>query len=110
MGKNFRLPFIELCRIIVKNGGLSGKGLLHLPPWLIKTIVLEPLRWFEILKYNKEISQHGITEPPIFILGYYRSGTTYLQRMFTHDISLGYTSIFQTVLPEVMLGAEKSLT
>jgi len=105
----YQIPFYRLCRVIAKNG-ISGKGILHLSPWLFKTTLLEPLRWIESVKYDKRIKSYAIKRPPLFILGYYRSGTTYLQRMFMHDESLGYTSIFETVLPEIMLTCERTMT
>ena len=105
-----QIPFYKLCKIIASNGGPSFSGIPHLAPWIIKTVFFEPLRWIELVKWTKKISQHEIEQSPIFILGYYRSGTTYLQRMFMQDRSFGYTSIFQSVLPEIMLTFEKKFT
>jgi len=36
---------------------------------------------------------------PVFILGHFRSGTTFLHTLMSHDPSLGYMSTFQTMLP-----------
>lgn len=105
-----KIPFFRLCILIYRNGGLSAKGCVHLIPWLIKTILLEPLRWVELLRFGNRIRKHRIMNPPVFILGHYRSGTTYLQRMFIQDQRFGYTSLFQTVLPEIMLLTERTLT
>ena len=105
-----RIPILRFGSIVNSNGGISRKGIFHLAPWVLKTTLLEPLRWFESIRYNKKIRQYKIEQPPIFILGYYRSGTTYLQRMFMQDRSLGFTSIFQTVLPEIMLTCEGGMT
>jgi omega-hydroxy-beta-dihydromenaquinone-9 sulfotransferase len=104
------IPLIRLTGIIIRNGGLSAKGILHLLPWLLKTILLEPLRLTEVIIYERKIQAHSIKEPPIFILGHYRSGTTYLQRLFMQDKRLGYLSIFQSVLPELMLCFEDAFT
>jgi hypothetical protein len=62
------------------------------------------------MRYEKRIKTHEIQKPPVFILGYYRSGTTFLQRMLMQDPSLRTTSLFQTVMPEIMLSSEKTLT
>lgn len=110
MPKFYQIPFYRLCKVIAKNGGISGKGFFHLAPWLLKTTLLEPFRWVESIKYGKRIKCHSINQPPVFILGYYRSGTTYLQRMFMQDERFGYTSLFQTVLPEIMLTCERPMT
>jgi omega-hydroxy-beta-dihydromenaquinone-9 sulfotransferase len=107
------VPFINLVilvRVITRNGGLSPSGMLHITPWLVKTIALEPLRWIELLVYERKINRHRVNRQPIFILGHYRSGTTYLQRLFMQDDRLGYMSIFQSALPEIMLCFEKLLT
>lgn len=104
------IPFFRLLRIARKNGGIQGKGWIHLFPWLVKTLFLEPLRWVELLVYSRRIRKEVINEAPVFILGHYRSGTTYLQRLFMQDDRFGYTSLFQTVLPEIMLITENFLT
>ena len=110
MKRIWPLPFFSFLKIIIDNGGLSNKGILHLAPWLIKSILLEPLRWIEILLHNRKIEKYQIPHAPIFILGHYRSGTTYLQRIFMQDNRFGYMSIFQMILPELMLTFENMLT
>lgn len=110
MSKLFPFPLYTFLRIACMNGGFSRRGLLHMGPWLLKTIVAEPLRWIELASKNKTIEKHIIQKPPVFILGYYRSGTTFLQQMFMQDKRLGYMSLYQTIFPELMLTFEKILT
>jgi hypothetical protein len=110
MNRIFPIPFYSFCKTIYNNGGLSRSGILHALPWLVKTTAFEPLRWMELALYNKKIEAHQIEQDPIFILGYYRSGTTYLQQLFMQDNRLGYTSLYQTIFPELMLTFEKSMT
>jgi hypothetical protein len=110
MNKLFPLPLYTFLRIAGSNGGFSRKGLSHAIPWFLKTIVTEPFRWIELATKNKIIEEHIIQKPPVFILGYYRSGTTFLQQMFMQDERLGYMSLYQTVFPELMLTFEHTLT
>ena len=110
MNKIFPLPFSSFMRIANSNGGLSAMGLLNTAPWLLKTICFEPLRWIEILTQKKKIDQHKIIESPVFILGFYRSGTTYMQQLFMQDKRLGFTSSYQMVFPELMLSFERAMT
>ncbi|HEY6437022.1 MAG TPA: sulfotransferase [Ignavibacteriaceae bacterium] len=77
---------------------------------MIKTILFEPLRWIELAWYNKKISQHTLTQDPVFVLGFYRSGTSYLHQFLTQDDRFGYHSNFQMVFPDIMLCAEKWLS
>ena len=109
MKRLFPLPIYTFLKIVFENGGISPKKIKNLPPWLLKTILFEPLRWIELAMYNKKISQHSITKDPVFILGFYRSGTSYLHQFLTKDDRLGYHSNFQMVLPEIMLSSEKIL-
>ncbi|HYE56280.1 MAG TPA: sulfotransferase, partial [Chitinophagaceae bacterium] len=107
------VPFINLVtliKIIARNGGLPPRAWPHIIPWLVKTVLLEPLRWIELIVFERKINRHRLQHPPVFILGHYRSGTTYLQRIFMQDDRLGHMSIFQSVLPEVMLCFERLLT
>ncbi|MFI5131964.1 MAG: sulfotransferase family protein [Chitinophagales bacterium] len=109
MNRLFPMPIYTFVKIAYKNGGISLKGIKNLLPWLIKTILFEPLRWIELSMYNKKISQHKLTKHPLFILGFYRSGTSYLHQLLVKDDRLGYHSNFQMVLPEIMLSSEKIL-
>lgn len=106
------IPFIPLFTLagIVARHGLSWRGLVHLAPWLVKAVLLEPLRWIELLWFERKIQRHQLPHDPIFILGHYRCGTTYLQRLFMQDSRLGYMSIFQSAMPEIMLAFEQWLT
>lgn len=105
----FPLPLFSFLKIAIKNGGLSYKGLKNLAPWLLKTILFEPLRWVELAMFNKKIHYFSIKKDPVFILGFYRSGTSYLHHFLTQDDRLGYHSVFQMVVPEIMLSCEKWL-
>lgn len=110
MDRLFPLPVYTFLKIVLENGGFSAKGIKNLPPWILKTIVFEPLRWIELAAHRQRIKNHKIKEPPLFILGYYRSGTTFLQQLFMQDERMGYTSLFQMIFPELMLTFEKPLT
>jgi len=110
MNRLFPLPIYTFFKIASENGGFSFKGLKHIPSWLVKTLLFEPLRWSELALYNKKINQHQLTEDPVFILGFYRSGTSYLHQFLTQDDRFGYHSNFQMVFPEVMLTSEKWLS
>lgn len=105
-----RIRLLRFLKIASRYGGIHGKGLVHMAPWLFKTTFLAPFNWYELAKYNKTIRSHQIEKQPVFILGYYRSGTTFLQRMFMQDEQFGHTSLFQTVLPEIMLSCENWMT
>jgi hypothetical protein len=107
MNRFFPLPIYSFLKIAMKNGGFALGGLWKIPGWLLKTIVFEPFRWVELAFYNRKIARHTIKKPPIFILGFYRSGTSYLHDFFTQDDRLGYHSTFEMIFPEIMLTTER---
>jgi len=110
MKRLFPLPLYSFVKIAYQSGGISLKGIKNLPPWLIKTILFEPLRWIELAAHHNRIRKHTITKHPVFILGFYRSGTSYLHEFMTQDDRFGYHTNFQMVLPEIMLSSEKVLS
>lgn len=107
---SFPSPVYRLIRQINTYGGLHGRGYLHALSWFSRLLATAPLRWIEYFSTRKKLKDIVIDKPPIFILGYYRSGTTYLQRMFMEDSRLGYMSLFQTVFPDLILCFEKAMT
>lgn len=109
MNRLFPLPLYTFLKIVFQNGGIDLRKIKNSPPWLIKTILFEPFRWIELAIYNHKIKQHQISKHPLFILGYYRSGTSYLHQCMVQDDRFGYHTNYQMVLPEVMLTTEKAL-
>ena len=109
MNRLFPLPIYSFIKIVSENGGISAKRLKNLIPWFIKTVLFEPLRWMELAKQNEKVTQYAMAKDPVFILGFYRSGTSYLHHFLTQDDRLGYHSVFQMVFPEIMLTHEKWL-
>ena len=109
MNHLFPLPLYTFLKIAFKNGGFSIRKIKNITPWFIKTVLFEPVRWAELGFYNRKINQHSIQKHPLFVLGYYRSGTSYLHQCLVQDDRFGYHSNYQMVLPEVMLTTEKTL-
>jgi hypothetical protein len=55
------------------------------------------------IKYNKKIHDVPIKNPPVFIIGHWRSGTTYLHELLSNDPQFCYTTLWSTLLPEGFL-------
>ncbi len=70
--------------------------------YLISTI-LAPFRQLERLQYNKKIAQYQLKNPPIFVLGHWRSGTTHLHNLLCQDPQFGYFTTYHSVFPELLL-------
>ena len=61
--------------------------------------LLQPL---EDARYRKMADQ-PLELDPVFILGHWRSGTTFMHNVFSCDKHFGYNTTYQTVFPNLML-------
>jgi hypothetical protein len=67
----------------------------------------EPFRKNESLKFAQKINETLVTEPPVFVLGHWRSGTTHLQNILSNDDRFGYLNVVQSLNPHTFLSREK---
>lgn len=57
-------------------------------------------------KYRKHLAEKPLEHDPLFILGHWRSGTTFLHNIFAQDKHFGYTTTYQTVFPHFMMALQ----
>jgi len=53
--------------------------------------------------YRKQVADIKITDDPVFILGHWRSGTTFLHNVLSKDQQFGYNTTYQTIFPNAMV-------
>lgn len=62
-------------------------------------------------KHGAEIAATQIQQPPLFILGHWRSGTTHLHNLLAHDDEgFAYANTYQVVNPHIFLTTEEVRT
>ncbi len=66
---------------------------------------LTPFRFYESIKYNPKIKDTKVIAP-LFIIGHWRSGTTFLHYLLGQDPQLGYVSTFETMTPGMIIANE----
>ncbi len=66
-------------------------------------LLLTPVRWIEWILFHQKIKRSKVHPSPIFILGHWRSGTTFLQTLFSQDSQLGYLCGYQAFMPGLEL-------
>ena len=59
---------------------------------MIFAAMIEPLRWWERLRWGGTIRRTEIEQPPVYLLGYGRSGTTHLHYLLWQDPQFGVVS------------------
>ncbi len=70
----------------------------------IVVILYTPLRIIDRLLYHSKVKQVKVKDP-IFILGHYRSGTTFLHYLLCQDQRFKYASTLETINPSTFLGS-----
>jgi len=80
--------FINWMKLIIKNGWVSFKKIGRASLITALTLIGIPFRIFEKLRFHKLLDKIQIKKPPIFIIGHWRSGTTYLHNLFVQDLNL----------------------
>lgn len=73
--------------------------------YLTKSVcrILSPLAAVQDNKYQKLLAEKPLENDPLFILGHWRSGTTFVHNIFAQDKHFGYTTTYQTVFPHLMM-------
>lgn len=101
--------FTNWIKLLQENGGVDLKYLPRAAYVSVLSFSGIPNRIFERLRFGELIANSTIEEDPIFIIGHWRSGTTYLHNLMTQDPHLGYISSLQAWCPEMFI-ASKPIT
>lgn len=54
-------------------------------------------------RYQKLLADKPLVHDPVFILGHWRSGTTFMHNVFSCDDHFGYNTTYQTVFPHLIM-------
>ena len=70
---------------------------------VLVSLILEPFRWWEELRWRKKVRSVKMQKPPVFIIGFWRSGTTLLHNLLCLIPGATYITTYQTVFPNLLL-------
>jgi hypothetical protein len=68
------------------------------------------LYWISEAKYKKQAEALPLDQPPIFVIGHWRTGTTLLHDLFSVDPNLAYPTTFECFFPHHFLLTERVLS
>ena len=90
-------------RLIRDNGGITRPYYGRLAKVLATSLVTAPLRVMERLYSIPALAGIRISEPPVYVHGFARSGTTYLHNLMAQDPGFGNVSTFQAAASPMFL-------
>ncbi|HWR27340.1 MAG TPA: sulfotransferase [Candidatus Thermoplasmatota archaeon] len=96
----FGISTRQWVQLVKKNGGIDHKYLHRALFITMTSVITAPIRMLFKIKYEKKINDVPLLESPIFIIGHWRSGTTYLHELLSNDPRFCYTTLWSTLLPE----------
>jgi hypothetical protein len=73
---------------------------------MLLSMMTEPFRWWEEVRYGNAIAKIQLPESPVFILGHWRSGTTLLHNMICQDPQFSFITTYQSVFPNQLHGSK----
>jgi hypothetical protein len=101
--------FQNWLQLLWQNRGVERAYLARAASVTTLSLLTSPLRWYEHLRYDAAVAQFTPAAPPIFVIGHWRSGTTYLHNLLCQDAQFGYISTLQSMAPEVMFVGHDAL-
>lgn len=96
-------------KLLWGNGGVDGRFLLRALNIILSNLVLTPFRLLEVSKWAGAVEKTEVRDAPIFIIGTWRSGTTYLHNLMAQDPGLGFVSTLQAFCPDLCIEGAKVL-
>jgi len=61
------------------------------------SVISEPFRWLELGIYSGKLSKVPMPKSPVFIIGHWRSGTTYLHNAIAQDKQFAFINTYHSV-------------
>jgi omega-hydroxy-beta-dihydromenaquinone-9 sulfotransferase len=99
-------PVLDFTHLLLQHGP-SARYLPRILVYYVKLLFFEPFRWLENLLVRRRPDGLRLREDPVFILGYYRSGTTHLQEVLLQDPRFGYLNFYQCYFQKGFLVTER---
>lgn len=66
-----------------------------------------PMRLWQSMVYGGRIEKTPVHPQPLFLLGFWRSGTTLLHNLLSMDPQWGFVNTYQAAMPEAFLAGQK---
>jgi len=103
----FGISMRNWIRLVSSNGGIDKKYYSKAIFITVTSLCTAPARLFFKVRYGTRINDTTVKNPPVFIIGHWRTGTTYLHELLSQDPQFCYVSLWETLLPDSFLSFEQ---
>jgi hypothetical protein len=69
--------------------------------------IFSPMRFWQSVAYGRRIKHATLHPEPLFLLGFWRSGTTLLHNLLAVDQRWGYINTYQAAMPDLFLAGQR---
>ncbi len=90
------------------KGSLRFSAIPKLTLIVFLSLLNAPFQFYERKRFSSKIKNVKLKDP-VFILGYFRSGTTYLQYLLSQDPQFAFCESYKVLMPHVFLTMPKFL-
>ncbi|HBN79263.1 sulfotransferase family protein [Rubinisphaera italica] len=98
----------DFAKLIRVGAELHWTQLHRILPTLFMTVHNSVWAPIEKMRFRKQIEQTEV-QPPVFVLGHWRSGTTYLHNLMTLDDRFTYPNLYECIFAHHFLTTEKTM-
>ncbi len=92
-----------------RNSGFSPRSLAQRIVACLVVGVRHPFSGIEKIRWSERVQRYRIPRDPVFIVGHWRSGTTHLHNLLSHDPQFSFLDFGQTAMPHNLLGATRGI-
>lgn len=103
---SFGTPFF-LFRMLRENDPVPARRWFVLLRYVVKSLFMMPCSLVEKIFHSKKIWATTIPQTPVFIIGHYRSGTTFLHKVLSADPQWTHITTFDFLFPYLPKFLEK---
>ena len=99
----------SLLRNAKRASTMSPRGFRRAGAVFAGGVVASPFRAFEELRHGRALRNVELAEPPVFIIGHWRSGTTHLHNLMSQDEQFGCVRMAQALSPDCAISTRRWL-
>ena len=96
----FGISFRNWIQLLDRNGGIDARYIDRAAFITLGSLFTAPSRFIFTHFYKHQIKDYVMEKPPVFIIGHWRSGTTFLHELLSSDPQFCYVSLWNTMLPD----------